>query len=43
MEVEAQLATTLAFARVANVAVPTLETVVALVAFKASAKGLYGD
>lgn len=43
MEVEAQLATTLAFARVANVAVPTLETVVALVAFKASARGLYGD
>lgn len=43
MEVEAQLATTLAFAHVANVAVPTLETVVPLVAFKASAKGLYGD
>jgi len=43
MEVEAQLATTLAFARVANVAVPTLETVVPLVAFKAAAKGLYAD
>ena len=43
MEVEAQLVATLAFARVANVAVPVLETVVALVAFKASAKGLYAD
>jgi 2-dehydropantoate 2-reductase len=43
MEVEAQLATTLAFARVANVAVPALETVVPLVAFKAAAKGLYAD
>ena len=43
MEVEAQLATTLAFARVANVAVPALETVVPLIAFKASAKGLYAD
>jgi 2-dehydropantoate 2-reductase len=43
MEIEAQLATTLAFAHVANVAVPTLETVVPLVAFKAAAKGLYGD
>ena len=43
MEVEAQLVATLAFAKVANVAVPALETVVPLVAFKASAKGLYGD
>lgn len=43
MEVEAQLATTLAFARVANVAVPVLETVVPLIAFKATAKGLYAD
>ena len=43
MEVEAQLATTLAFARVANVAVPALETVVPLVVFKAAAKGLYAD
>ena len=43
MEVEAQLVATLAFARVANVAAPALETVVPLVAFKASAKGLYAD
>jgi 2-dehydropantoate 2-reductase len=43
MEVEAQLIATLAFARVANVAVPALETVVPLVAFKASARGLYAD
>lgn len=43
MEVEAQLVATLAFARVANVAVPTLETIVPLVAFKASARGLYAD
>ena len=43
MEVEAQLVATLAFARVANVAVPTLETIVPLVAFKAAAKGLYAD
>jgi 2-dehydropantoate 2-reductase len=43
MEVEAQLVSTLAFARVAKVAVPTLETLVPLVAFKASAKGLYAD
>ena len=41
MEVEAQLIATLGFARVANVAVPTLETIVPLVAFKAAAKGLY--
>ena len=43
MEVEAQLVATLGFARVANVAVPTLETIVPLVAFKAAAKGLYAD
>jgi 2-dehydropantoate 2-reductase len=43
MEVEAQLASTLAFARVANVAVPALETIVPLIAFKAAAKGLYAD
>ena len=43
MEVEAQLVATLAFARVANVAVPALEAIVALVAFKAAAKGLYAD
>ena len=43
MEVEAQLIATLGFARVANVAVPTLETIVPLVAFKAAAKGLYAD
>ena len=43
MEIEAQLVSTLAFARVAKVATPALETIVPLVAFKASAKGLYGD
>lgn len=43
MEVEAQLVATLAFARVANVPVPALETVVPLIAFKAAAKGLYAD
>ena len=43
MEVEAQLVATLAFARVANVAVPALETIVPLIAFKAAAKGLYAD
>jgi 2-dehydropantoate 2-reductase len=43
MEVEAQLIATLGFARVADVAVPTLETIVPLVAFKAAAKGLYAD
>ena len=43
MEVEAQLIATLAFARVANVPVPALETVVPLVASKAAAKGLYAD
>jgi 2-dehydropantoate 2-reductase len=43
MEVEALLAAPLAFARAAGVAAPTLETIVALVAYKAAAKGLYGD
>jgi 2-dehydropantoate 2-reductase len=43
MEIEAQLLATLAFARVANVAAPVLETIVPLVAFKASARGLYAD
>jgi len=43
MEVEAQLISTLAFAKAANVAAPALETVVPLIAFKAAAKGLYAD
>ena len=43
MEVEAQLIATLAFAKAANVAAPALETMVPLIAFKASAKGLYAD
>ena len=43
MEVEAQLVSTLAFAKVANVSAPVLETVVPLVAFKAAARGLYAD
>ena len=41
MEVEAQLAMPLAFARAAGVATPTLDALVALVAHKARAKGLY--
>jgi 2-dehydropantoate 2-reductase len=41
MEVEAQLATPLAFGRAAGVATPTLDALVALVAYKAAAKGLY--
>ena len=41
MEVEAQLAAPLAFARAAGVSAPALETVVALIGFKASSKGLY--
>jgi 2-dehydropantoate 2-reductase len=41
MEIEALLVAPLAFARAAGVAAPTLETVVPLVVFKASAKGLY--
>jgi 2-dehydropantoate 2-reductase len=43
MEIEAQLVAVRAFARAANVPVPTLETMVPLVVFKATAKGLYGD
>ena len=43
MEIEAQLRTPLAFARAAGVAAQTLEIVVPLVVFKATAKGLYGD
>ena len=43
MEVEALLAAPLEFARVAGVAAPALEAIVALVAHKAAAKGLYGD
>jgi 2-dehydropantoate 2-reductase len=43
MEVEALLAAPLAFARAGGVAAPTLEAIVALVAYKATAKGLYGD
>jgi 2-dehydropantoate 2-reductase len=43
MEVEAQLISTLAFAKAANVSAPVLETVVPLVAFKAAARGLYAD
>jgi 2-dehydropantoate 2-reductase len=43
MEVEAQLVATLAFARAGKVPAPALETIVPLIVFKASAKGLYGD
>lgn len=43
MEIEAQLVAVRAFARAASVPVPTLETMVPLVVFKATAKGLYGD
>jgi 2-dehydropantoate 2-reductase len=41
MEIEALLVAPLAFAHAAGVAAPTLGTVVPLVVFKASAKGLY--
>ncbi|MBV8032090.1 MAG: 2-dehydropantoate 2-reductase [Betaproteobacteria bacterium] len=41
MEVEAQLVTPLAFGRAAGVPTPTLEALVALVAYRAAAKGLY--
>jgi 2-dehydropantoate 2-reductase len=41
MEVEAQLMAPLSFARSKGVSAPTLETVAALVAHKAAAKGLY--
>jgi 2-dehydropantoate 2-reductase len=43
MEIDALLVAALEFARAAKVAVPALETVVRLVVFKATAKGLYGD
>ncbi|MGH8689482.1 MAG: ketopantoate reductase family protein [Burkholderiales bacterium] len=43
MEIDSQLAAPLAFARAAGVAAPALETVVPLLAFKAAARGLYGD
>jgi 2-dehydropantoate 2-reductase len=43
MEIRAQFVTVLDFARSAGVPAPALETVVPLVAFKASAKGLYAD
>ena len=43
MEIDALLAAPLEFARAAGVAAPTLEAIVALVVFKAAAKGLYGD
>ncbi len=41
MEIEAQLAMPLAFARAAGVATPTLDALVALVIHRAAAKGLY--
>jgi 2-dehydropantoate 2-reductase len=41
MEIEAQLAVPLAFARQANVVTPTLDALVPLAAHKAAAKGLY--
>jgi 2-dehydropantoate 2-reductase len=43
MEIEALLAAALDFARAAQVPAATLETIVSLVVFKATAKGLYGD
>ena len=43
MEIDALLVAALEFARAAKIAVPALETVVRLVVFKATAKGLYGD
>ena len=43
MEVESLLAAPLQFARAAGVEAPMLEAIVALVAYKAAAKGLYGD
>ncbi len=41
MEVEAQLVTPLAFARAANIATPTLDSLVPLAVHKAASKGLY--
>ena len=43
MEIEAQLAAVLEFARAAAVPAPALETLVPLIAHKAAARGLYGD
>jgi 2-dehydropantoate 2-reductase len=43
MEIDAQLVAVLEFARAAAVPVPTLETITPLIAYKAAAKGLYGD
>jgi 2-dehydropantoate 2-reductase len=43
MEIEALLVAPLEFARAAKVAAPAVETVVALVVYKAAAKRLYGD
>ncbi len=43
MEIDALRAAPLEFARAAGVAAPTLEAIVALVVFKAAARGLYGD
>jgi 2-dehydropantoate 2-reductase len=43
MEIEAQLVAVRAFARAASVPAPTLETMVPLIVFKATARGLYGD
>jgi len=41
MEIDAQFALPLAFARAANIATPTLDALVALAVHKAAAKGLY--
>jgi 2-dehydropantoate 2-reductase len=41
MEVEAQLAAPLAFARAAGVATPTLDALVPLAVHKAASRGLY--
>jgi len=41
MEVEAQMVTPLAFARAANIATPTLDSLVPLAVHKAASKGLY--
>ena len=41
MEIEAQLATPLAFARQAEVATPTLDTLIPIAMHKATVKGLY--
>jgi 2-dehydropantoate 2-reductase len=41
MEIEAQLASPLAFARAAGVATPTLDVLVPLAVHKAASRGLY--